>query len=940
MGDDDDKLDLAEQVKSIPPEHAERLRARRPGYDRVNELVQTYLKQPPDKQAQISEVDLSKSYVVPMFRALGWSVEEYLATTDASQHVDLELGYRDIQVPVEVKKMRDPVSIQPVVFREWRGGRTWAILTDFERVQIWDLEDESLIVETSPLSYVASDKEEHDLVAASVFYDRLALPRLAQSSDSTSADLDSGALDETAKSVARSDDSRELENLIAALSDSNESIRQRAVGALGRIGDSRAVEPLLSMLSDSNESIRQAAVEALGSIRDPRAVDPLIAVLSDPNESIRRAAIEALGWIGDPRASWPLLVFLSDLNDSIRLAALGALSEMDLPEAAGPLIQALQDEGAGVQQDVIAALERLLPSSESVPPQPPEQISIAVRALSDAPSEVDLLGFSVYAEALADFIRNEKTEKPLTIGIDAAWGMGKTTLMQMVRKRLEHRAGGGSKERSFTTVWFNAWKYDQEESLWAALALEILAQIRERCNLWQRGKLWWKLNCQRLDWSLLLRGLLKSLAYVAAIFLLGAAVYGIVAIWLGVDVFWQYVGTAGILSIIVALYTTGKEAYDHIAGPFDLKLSKYVRKPDYKERVGFLSEFEDDFKKVIDVVTQGGKWPLVVFIDDLDRCAPPKPAEIIEAINILLDARHCVFVIGMDAQAVAASIETKYKDLCQYLDDRDDPGGLTLGQRFLEKIIQISFHIPTSDPIMIASFVDTNLGVLPGPAPDEPPRLEVKEAELLIKAEQRAGMALDGAARAVEAARPDLRGEAITEARRDIVAQTFDDSDEVRDAIRMAAPYLGYNPRKIKRFINVFRLQAFIANRRGLLESGVVKLNSLAKWVCIELRWPSMIEVMRTDQCSIINFSEAHAMQQEVRRLQSEGGPDVVKCKNLQDQIEGLLPDPRSRRLVAASDLVDLLDGMDHNDRSVFPYYLHLAQVTIEQISPDDVPER
>ena len=50
----------------------------------------------------------------------------------------------------------------------------------------------------------------------------------------------------------------------------------------------------------------------------------------------------------------------------------------------------------------------------------------------------------------------------------------------------------------------------------------------------------------------------------------------------------------------------------------------------------------------------------------------------IEAINILLDAKYCVFVIGMDSQTVAGSIEAKYKDLRDYLKDVDDPGGLTL----------------------------------------------------------------------------------------------------------------------------------------------------------------------------------------------------------------------------------------------------------------------
>jgi hypothetical protein len=48
-----------------------------------------------------------------------------------------------------------------------------------------------------------------------------------------------------------------------------------------------------------------------------------------------------------------------------------------------------------------------------------------------------------------------------------------------------------------------------------------------------------------------------------------------------------------------------------------------------------LAQFEEDFNRVIDCVTQEGKWPLVVFIDDLDRCAPMKSVEVVEAINIL-----------------------------------------------------------------------------------------------------------------------------------------------------------------------------------------------------------------------------------------------------------------------------------------------------------------
>ena len=76
---------------------------------------------------------------------------------------------------------------------------------------------------------------------------------------------------------------------------------------------------------------------------------------------------------------------------------------------------------------------------------------IAMTALSDQPVktvEEDELDFDVYSGALVDFIRREKTHTPLTLGIDAPWGQGKTSLMKMMRTELE-RYG-------LLTVWFNA----------------------------------------------------------------------------------------------------------------------------------------------------------------------------------------------------------------------------------------------------------------------------------------------------------------------------------------------------------------------------------------------------------------------------------------------------------------------------------------------------
>jgi len=63
-----------------------------------------------------------------------------------------------------------------------------------------------------------------------------------------------------------------------------------------------AVPALIAALQDSDATVREKAANALGTIRDVRAVDPLLAALKDDEVMVRYAAVEALEEIGDPRA--------------------------------------------------------------------------------------------------------------------------------------------------------------------------------------------------------------------------------------------------------------------------------------------------------------------------------------------------------------------------------------------------------------------------------------------------------------------------------------------------------------------------------------------------------------------------------------------------------------------------------------------------------------
>jgi GH25 family lysozyme M1 (1,4-beta-N-acetylmuramidase) len=601
-----------------------------------------------------------------------------------------------------------------------------------------------------------------------------------------------------------------------------------------------------------------------------------------------------------------------------------------------------------------SASETAATAQQPLAPTPPvEQIDqVDSRALADVWSKEDYLGFKEYAKALADFIRNPKTGKPLTISIDAPWGMGKTTLMHLVEEELkETQAVKPGKQPSakpgqapapaedarekvevFPTVWFNAWKYDQEESLWAAFVLEILGQVRRKpyFGLRRRIKLWAKLNWKRLDKGALLQRVLKSVGMVLGLSLLGGLLYLAAVLLFQLDpqrpplqLLADYIGTVGILGFVGALYAAGKEAYETLSGPFDLKIADYIREPNYQERVGFLGEFEADYERVIAAITDE-THPLIVFIDDLDRCAPPKPTEIIEAINILLSAEHCVFILGMDARAVAASIEAKYKDLEEYLVDNEPGEDLPLGYHFLEKIVQFNFRVPRADQKMITPFIRASLGAAERPAAPAPTTAEVAEAKDQIQVKmkfekkpetQAYGEVLQdaeqsGSASAVAAAQ---------EARQQVFAISFDDSDEVEQAVQKVAPYFEFNPRKIKRFINYYRLQALIAKRLNLLDDKTIHLDLLATWLLITMRWPGVLEELSDNEELIGQLKQAHEVCQYLK--QADRDPKVIQ------DYEASLP-PHVKAWSEDAALIKLLGEITQQSAGAWSTYFDLTQMT------------
>ena len=302
--------------------------------------------------------------------------------------------------------------------------------------------------------------------------------------------------------------------------------------------------------------------------------------------------------------------------------------------------------------------------------------------VNDQPTDKDSLDFTPYVETLADIAQTGNT--PLTIGVFGTWGSGKTSLMKMVKKNLPD---------DFTVAWFDAWKYDKEETLWRAFLLSVLTSLKESAQKAGRPTE----EFEKMQ-SLLYREM--ELEKVGGVIidlpkLGGAVATGLVKLSLSF-----IPGIATLTKLVEELQAgAAKSSTDEAVSAITRERTKI-----YIEQVQFLEQFQEKFAKL--VKTHIHPKRLVVFIDDLDRCLPEKSIQVLEAIKLFLDVEGCVFFLGLDQEVIARGIEMKYKEFGEKLDGESSQQKFTVeGVRYLEKIIQLPFQIPPVEQSDMGDFV-------------------------------------------------------------------------------------------------------------------------------------------------------------------------------------------------------------------------------------------
>lgn len=322
----------------------------------------------------------------------------------------------------------------------------------------------------------------------------------------------------------------------------------------------------------------------------------------------------------------------------------------------------------------------------------------------------DRLHFEPYVETLADIVADPDTETPLTMGIFGAWGSGKTSLMHMIRKALIRRSRAMG---VFPMVWFDAWKYDREEALWRALVLRVLGEVRsivEKNSLNNKKKEEWYRSFDDLEASLyrvVERDELGEVRIEPEKMIKGA---GKMLLHLGLRM------VPAIGQHLPKLIEKGDE--ELASGDVEMLFDAIKREKQkiYRDHIQHLEQFQQTFASLIrEHLPQGHR--LIVFIDDLDRCFPEQAIEVLEAIKLFFDVEGCVFVLGLDHQVIHRAIEMKYRERYgSSVDGEVQKRFVIQGIRYLEKIIQLPFHIPPIEKERMGAYVKSLLSDWPDEA--------------------------------------------------------------------------------------------------------------------------------------------------------------------------------------------------------------------------------
>ncbi|MCG6191259.1 KAP family P-loop NTPase fold protein [Maribellus maritimus] len=452
------------------------------------------------------------------------------------------------------------------------------------------------------------------------------------------------------------------------------------------------------------------------------------------------------------------------------------------------------------------------------------KVATNVPAWLDNPEEVDYLNRTPLAKSIAsilDKLNEEENKGSLMIHLQGAWGAGKSTFLNILEKQLNKEV-----EKKWVVIRFNAWQNQHISPPWwiffNTIYIQSRSQVKKKFTFritevlrrWKTGKIYLKL----LTYILLVTSVILVINFRENI----GDFFGSCTTE---DLFKTSSAFIGFAATLFSFLSTLTSSGLHGSAKSAHSFMKMAQDP--------MQQVKSHFNSLIKSIRK----PVIIYIDDLDRCDPLFVVKLLEGIQTLFKDSKVFYLIAADKAWISKCFEIKYEKF----KDINTNTKTRLGYKFLQKMFQFSIRLPNISEQIKDSYWNYILKVNKPQVVKKSKEIEDIFSEL--KSEDDINTKIKELEKKDNIPESMVRQAAVER----LTEAEFEEKTE--HILREHSVYLDTNPRSIKRLANYYN----IFRNTLILEGKSYDKSKIIRWLVLNQKYPLLVEEMEQDPG---NFNE------------------------------------------------------------------------------------